>query len=153
VGLCSYSLTGYLLFSKPSFAEAIHRQGWIALGIGIVCTLIMGAAFAAGYGMTWEFSPDYTVASLLYQLLRSINTWAWLVFILSCSIRWLNRNNKVLRYTNGAVLPFYVLQQPMIILIAFYVVQWNLGILPKWLIISTLSLELTLAVYELLIRR
>jgi len=41
----------------------------------------------------------------------------------------------------------------MIILIVFYVVQWNMAILPKWLIISTLALVLTLAVYELLIRR
>jgi glucan biosynthesis protein C len=51
------------------------------------------------------------------------------------------------------VLPFFVLQQPQIIGIAFYVVQWNLGVLPKWLIISTLALVLTLALYELLIRR
>ncbi len=30
-----------------------------------------------------------------------------------------------------------------------YVVQWNIGIAPKWLIISTPALVLTLAVYEL----
>jgi hypothetical protein len=51
------------------------------------------------------------------------------------------------------VLPFYVLQQPAIVLIAFYVVQWNMAILPKWLIVSTLALALTLAVYVLVIRR
>ncbi len=34
-----------------------------------------------------------------------------------------------------------------------YVMQWNIGIAPKWLIISTLALVLTLAVYELLIRQ
>ncbi len=51
------------------------------------------------------------------------------------------------------MLPFYVVQQPVIILIAFYVVPWNMGILPKWLIISTLSLALSLVLYDLLIRR
>ncbi len=41
----------------------------------------------------------------------------------------------------------------MIIAIAFYVVQWPLAILPKWLIIWTLALATTLVLYELLIRR
>jgi peptidoglycan/LPS O-acetylase OafA/YrhL len=71
----------------------------------------------------------------------------------NCGIRWLNFNTKRLPEANEAVLPFYVLHQPLIILIAFYVVQWNMAILPKWLIISTLALALTLAVYELLIQR
>jgi glucan biosynthesis protein C len=62
-------------------------------------------------------------------------------------------NNSVLRYSNEAVLPFFVIHHPAIVLIAFYVVQWNLGIGVKWLIISTQALLLILAVYELLIRR
>ncbi len=151
----TFFVYGYLLFSRPSFAEAILRQGWIALGIGIVCTLIMGMAFATSYDLfvSWEFSPSYTAGALLYQLLPSIYTWVWLVFVLSCGIRWLNFNKKRLPDANEAVLPFYVLQQPAIIVIAFYVVQWNMGVGLKWLIISTLALALTLAVYELLIRR
>jgi len=47
----------------------------------------------------------------------------------------------------------YVLQQPVIIVIAFYVVQRNMGVGLKWLIISMLALALTLAMYELPIRR
>jgi glucan biosynthesis protein C len=50
-------------------------------------------------------------------------------------------------------LPFYVLQQPVVIVIAFYAVQWDMGVGLKWLIISTLALVVILAVYELLIRR
>jgi hypothetical protein len=59
----------------------------------------------------------------------------------------------VLPSANEAVLPFYVLQQPTVIVIAFYVVQWNMGVGLKWLISSTLALALILVVYELLIRR
>lgn len=144
---------GFLLLSRPSFAEAICRHQWIALVLGLLAFFSIGATVLAGPGVAWEFSPSYTAGSLLYQLVYSINTWAWLVFVLSCGIRWLNRNSKVLGPANEAVLPFYVLQQPVIILIAFYVVQWNMGVLPKWLIISMLAMALTLAVYELLIRR
>jgi glucan biosynthesis protein C len=148
----TFFVYGYLLFSRPSFAETIRRQGLIALGLGILCFLIIGATYAAGYLETWA-SSSYTPGALLYQLLLSIYTWAWIVFVLACGIRWLNFNTKRLPEANEAVLPFYVLQQPAIIVIAFYVVQWNMAILPKWLIISTLALALILAVYELLIRR
>ena len=149
----AFFVFGYLLFSKPSFTEAIRRQGRIALSLGIACFLLIGVSYFAGYLTSWEASPSYSPGYLLYQLLRSINTWAWLVFVLACGMRYLNANNRVLRYANEAVLPFFVLQQPAIIDVAFYVVQWNLGVLTKWLLISTLSLALTLALYELLIRR
>jgi glucan biosynthesis protein C len=148
----TFFVYGYLLLSRPSFLEAIRRQGWIALGIGILCFALIGATYAAGYLETWA-SSSYTPGAVLYQLLLSIFTWAWIVFVLSCGIRWLNFNTKRLPEANEAVLPFYVLQQPAIVLIAFYVVQWDMGILPKWLILSTLALVLTLVVYELLIRR
>ena len=146
-------VSGYLLFSRPSFAEAIRRQGWIALSIGIVSFMIEGVTYVTGYLETWVSSPSYTPGALLFQLLLSINAWAWIVFILSCGIRWLNFNTKRLPEANEAVLPFYVVHQPAIVLIAFYVVQWDLGILPKWLIIITLALALILVVYVLVIRR
>jgi peptidoglycan/LPS O-acetylase OafA/YrhL len=148
----TFFIYGYLLFSRPSFAEAIRRQGWIALSIGILSFLLIGVTYAAGYLETW-YTPSYTPGALLFQLLLSIFTWAWIVFVLSCGMSFLNFTTKRLPEANEAVLPFYVLHQPAIVLIAFYVVQWDMGILPKWLIISTLSLALTLAVYVLVIRR
>ena len=149
----AFFVYGFLLVSRPSFAEAICRHQWIALVLGLLAFFSIGATIFAGPGVAWEFSPSYTAGSLLYQLVYSINTWAWLVFVLSCGIRWLNRNSKVLGPANEAVLPFYVLQQPVIIVIAFYVVQWHMAILPKWLIICTLALAMILVLYELVIRR
>ncbi len=46
-----------------------------------------------------------------------------------------------------------MLHLPVIVVIAFYVVQWPMAILPKWLLIWTLALAITLVLYELLIRR
>lgn len=149
----AFFVFGYLLFSQPSFTEAIRKQGRVALSLGIACFLLIGRSYVAGYLTNWEAAPSYSPDYLLYQLLRSINTWAWLVFVLALGMRYLNANARVLRYANEAVLPFFVLQQPVIIGVAYYMVQWNLGVLPKWLLISTLSLALTLALYELLIRR
>jgi peptidoglycan/LPS O-acetylase OafA/YrhL len=144
---------GYLLFSRPAFLDAIRRQGWIALGLGILCLLLTAAMYASGNLQVWASAPNYTPGALIYQMMPIIYAWALLVFVLFCGSRWLNFTTKWLSEANEAVLPFYVLHQPTIVLIAFYVVQWPVGILPKWMIISTLALALTLAVYILVIRR
>ena len=148
----AFFVYGYLLLSRPSFTEAIRRQGWFALGIAILCELVI---FALSFGRFWPWAipSGYIPIFLFFQLLFSIHTWAWLVFILSCGMRWLNFNKKRLPDANEAVLPFYVLSHPVIIVIAFYVVQWDMDVGLKWLILSTLALALILAVYVLLIRR
>jgi glucan biosynthesis protein C len=56
-------------------------------------------------------------------------------------------------YCNEAVLPFYILHQTLILFIGSYIVKWNIGIAPKYLIISVTSFVLIMAIYELLIRR
>ena len=51
------------------------------------------------------------------------------------------------------MLPFFLLHQPVIIVIAYYVVQWNAGIFPKLMTVVISSLLVTLALYEFVIRR
>jgi glucan biosynthesis protein C len=68
-------------------------------------------------------------------------------------MRYLDFSNKWLEYAQEAVLPFFLLHQPVIVAIAFYVVQWNAGIPVKLVTVVLGSLAVTLAIYELLIRR
>ena len=64
-----------------------------------------------------------------------------------------NFDNKVVKYGNEAVLPFYILHQTIILIVGWFVIPWGIGILPKYLIILVVSFVLIMAVYELLIRR
>ena len=50
-----------------------------------------------------------------------------------------------------AVLPFYILHQTVILCVGWFVIRWNIGILPKYLIIAVVSFALIMAVYELLV--
>jgi hypothetical protein len=67
--------------------------------------------------------------------------------------RYLNYNHKVLAYANEAVLPFYLFHQTVILAVGFFVIRWDMDILPKLLIVTAVSFPLTLALYELLVRR
>ena len=61
--------------------------------------------------------------------------------------------DRVERYANEAVLPFYILHQTAIVIIAFYVVQWNTSVLLKFFTIAMAALTITLLLYEVVIKR
>jgi peptidoglycan/LPS O-acetylase OafA/YrhL len=50
-------------------------------------------------------------------------------------------------------MPFYLLHQPVIIVVSYFVIQWDAGIPVKLLVIGISSLLITLGLVELLIRR
>ena len=58
-----------------------------------------------------------------------------------------------MNYGQEAALPFFVLHQPAIVVVAFFVVQWNVGILPKLLTVVVSSFLVAIGLYELLVRR
>jgi hypothetical protein len=65
----------------------------------------------------------------------------------------LRLRDRSIRYANQAVLPVYVLHQTVIVAIGFYVVQWEMTTLAKYLLISFTTLLATLVLYDLGVRR
>jgi hypothetical protein len=59
----------------------------------------------------------------------------------------------LLSRANEAVLPIYILHQPVILLLGYFIIQLQLPILVKYLIITPLAFGTTLGLYEYGIRR
>ena len=75
------------------------------------------------------------------------------MFILSLAAKYLNFNHRVLTYGNEAVLPFYIFHQTIILCVGFFVIRWNIGIGPKYIIIALVSFALIMTLYDLFVRR
>jgi glucan biosynthesis protein C len=60
--------------------------------------------------------------------------------------------DKVRRYANEAVLPFYIIHQTVIVMIGFYVVKWEAGVMAKYLMIVMATFVITLLLYEIVRR-
>ena len=90
---------------------------------------------------------------MIFQIVWSIASWSWIIFILSMGARYLSFSNKVLSYANEAVLPFYILHQTVILLVGWFIIPLDLSILVKYLIIATGSFVIIMALFELLIKR
>jgi glucan biosynthesis protein C len=160
VYLLVFFVYGYILYADPRFARAIRRNWLPALILGILSTLFLFGAGAADVVSTWMSTPRLPGFYLTWGLF-SVNSWCWTLFMLYVGMRYLDFSSKELQYSHEASYPFYLFHQPVIIVIAFYVVQWDTsallgagaGVWVKLLVVVLSSFAVTLGLYELLIRR
>ncbi len=138
---------GFLVFSEGRIQQAIIRQRRIALALALALTLAASViADAMGEHPTF----------LLFALVTipvSLLIWSSILAILGYGMRYLTARHRLLTYANEAVLPFYILHQPVILIIGYFIIPLPLSILAKYLIIASTAFGITLGLYEFGIRR
>jgi len=144
---------GFILLADKRFTVAIIHQGKPAFLVAASCVLILVIANFAGVLSSWDSINSYTPGYVLYQLLCSMTTWSLMIFILYFGMRFLNRQNSVIDYANDAILPFYIFHHPVVVVIAFYTIAWDISLGLKFFFVTTAAFIVTLLIYEFLIRR
>jgi glucans biosynthesis protein C len=169
----SYALVlvcGYLAAADPRIGEAFQRQWRSAAALGLLLFLATGAAYGAADARAEPFT-GMDASSMAFRLLKSIDGWLWVVAIVGLARAGIGRRRRspaptqpdrtdqasVLRrvgaYANEAVLPFYVLHETVIVVVAYLVLAWPIGGGAQYCVIALGSLVGTLLLYELGIRR
>jgi glucan biosynthesis protein C len=144
-------LAGYLFYADERFLRAVRRDRWLLLAVGIATFLGLITTVALG-GDTSLSEPSEPWFYVNWALIP-IDAWCWSLFMLFVGMRFLDFSNGWLQYGQEAVVSFYVLHYPVLLVIAFYVVQWQTGVTVKMLAVSLGSFVVTLGIYELAIRR
>ena len=150
--LFSFFVIGYLVVSDERFREAIRRDWPITLTVGTLAFL--GAAvivFSTGE-LDIEGAPD-SLLDFAWWGLFAVCGWCWTAFTLFIGMRFLNFSDRLLRYGQEAIVPFFVVHQPVIIVISYYVVQLSAALVPKLLIVVIGAFIVSLALYQFVIRR
>jgi len=144
---------GFILFGDERFTRAIRRDWPLLLTVGCVTVVGLVGGFLVGLPLlTWNETPGIPAFYIL-QALRSAIAICLSLMTLFVGMRFLDFTNKWLRYGREAALPFFVLHQPVIIVIAFFVVQWNAGISIKLPVVVLSSFVVSIGLYELVVRR
>jgi len=137
-----FFLLGYLLGADSRFKSILARHRKTALISGIT-TAVIGVIL---------MQSDYSTRTPLFSFLRGFNSWFWLLSILGFGAQSLNFNNRALEYANEAVLPFYILHQTVIVTVGFFIASWAWGVSAKYLLLTTTSFAIIMALYELIKR-
>jgi peptidoglycan/LPS O-acetylase OafA/YrhL len=144
----AFFLAGFLIVSHEGLQKNIQRFRWLSLTLAVVLSVTM-------FGLYMAFGEP-TFGTLLYALFFTVwGLWSWcsVLAILGFGMKRLNFNNHTLPYANEAVLPFYILHQPMLLSVGYFVVQWAIPDLAKWSIIFVSSFLIIMALYEFAVRR
>jgi len=147
-----FFISGYILIADERFMRVIRRDWLLYLIPGIACTLFFFSSAAGVPVADWMRSPA-TPAFYISWAAFGINSWCWTMVFLYIGMRYLDTTNKWLQYGREASYPFFMIHQPVIIFIAFYVVQWEVALLIKLLVVVIGSFAVSLGLYELLVRR
>jgi peptidoglycan/LPS O-acetylase OafA/YrhL len=146
-------ILGYILYSDDRFLSAVRRDRWLLFAGGVLGLVGFFALFAVYGDIALEWGLTFVLPwSIILILAFTSMSWGWALDVLYLAMRYLNFSNKWLVYGNRTVMPLYLLHQPVIIVIAYFVVQWDVGITLKLLAIFVGSLLVTLGLIELLIR-
>ncbi len=141
---------GYLIFADNGIQQAITRQRRTALILSLGFTVVPTLVSVGITEWGWKFNlPTY----VLLMALASLLVWSYLLTTLGYGMRYLTANKRILSYVNEAVLPFYILHQPVILALGYFIIPLQLPILVKYLIITPLAFCITLGFYEYGVRR
>lgn len=144
-----FFIYGYLFLSNERILEIIKKYCLVFLTVAIAASVYrLILSFAVKPGLSFG-TPFY----FWIIFVRGITLCYWVMALLGLGMRFLNFNNKFLKYANEAVLPYYILHHLIIVVFGYYIVQLDMGIGSKFLITVVLSFIGIMVTYELLVRR
>jgi peptidoglycan/LPS O-acetylase OafA/YrhL len=135
-----FLIYGFFFANNDGFQHAIERHAryapWIALLSVIAAALL------------------YLISPNLYLSLIPVSIYVWSIdiLILTYARKHLSQPSKTLALLGDSALPFYIVHEPILVAIAFYVCAKELAILPKLAIILTASLPLMVLAVALIRR-
>jgi glucans biosynthesis protein C len=144
---------GAIFFSDRGFEAAIVRDIRSIVIVGVLAVFGLTVVFSyINYNMG-AISRLTLPEQVAFSLFWTLDVWMWNLAVLYAGIRWLTRSNRVLRYANDSVLPFYVIHHPVVLTLASFIVTWQLGLWPKFFLIVVLAYAITLGIYDVGVRR
>jgi peptidoglycan/LPS O-acetylase OafA/YrhL len=143
----AFFLLGFAIMCDGAFADASVRYRWPAVLAGTALTVFWIASFE------WRDSlPDPSVELAVLAYLGTLAAWLMIVGILGFGKKHLDFRTDALAYQAEASYPVYILHQTVIVLLAWWVVQLTWAWQLQWLVLLTVSVVATFAVYELVRR-
>ena len=136
-------LLGFLVVCDPKFPESAERYRCPAFIGGIALTVFW---VVSGDFRNSLPDPSWSRAGLAF--LGSAALWLMVIGAMGIGKRYLNRTSAIERYLAEGSYPVYIIHQTMIVIIAFYVVDFAIPRAAQWVILLVLAVAATFALYE-----
>jgi glucan biosynthesis protein C len=142
----------YVLAMDERFGQAIDRDKGLALGVAVVTDILFTVYFL---GDVLEGFPRLfgAVPAFIWPEVRAVCAWCSMMALLGYARKYLRAPKPILAYASQAVLPFYMLHQTVIVIIAYFIRGWALPVGLKYVFVVCLTFAVCMGLYEFAIRR
>jgi glucans biosynthesis protein C len=140
-----FFLAGFMLLPNKNIVESIRRQRLLYLAETILLTIIM-------FRVPRLFESERT-GEIIWDVAAILLAWACGISAVGFAKQYLNFDSKFRKIANEAIFPFYLLHQPVIIVVGYFMVRWDISVILKLILITSTSFSIVTGLYWLLIRR
>jgi glucan biosynthesis protein C len=140
---------GVLCASQDEFWEGVRR---IRLGLALFSLVLLAVQLGNGiYWRTGEADPFWD--GIAYAVIAGIYGWVVVLALAGYAAEHLNRSSGLLSYLTEAVLPIYVVHQPILLIAAFFLFPAAMPVALEVALLIAITGVGSLAVYQFLVRR
>ena len=122
---------GFLFASDEQFREIMEKNIVICAIAALILTPLIGIMYSTGI-------------IILVHIFLAFAGIAWLTLIIGLANKYLNKKHDKLNFLNELVLPFYILHQTIIVVIAFFIVGLEGIVIVKYLLLVAIAFPITL---------
>jgi peptidoglycan/LPS O-acetylase OafA/YrhL len=140
-----FFLAGFILLPNKNIAEAIRKQRLLYLAETIILTVIM-------FRVPGLFESERT-SEIIWDVTALFMAWTCGITAVGIAKQYLNFDSDFRKIANEAIFPFYLLHQPVIVLVGYFVIRCDLEVPWKVLLITIISFSIIAGLYWLVIRR
>ena len=146
----TFFILGFILMSDQRLMDKIDSYRLILLLLGVVP---LAGLIVLSATNSWPSNIPEWADGIMDAYRNAFHPWFFILALLVYGRRLLNFTNRFLKYFAEGAYPIYILHQTIIVIIAFFVVQWGFGAGAKYAIIVALSFVGTILAYDILVRR
>jgi glucans biosynthesis protein C len=144
-----FLISGFGIGSSEKLTKHIEEKRNISLSLAVIfTTLYLYQSFSLS---SIEFPAQ--ISPWIHASLRYVSSWCWLFVILGYGVKYLSFNRPVLRHLNEGVLPFYILHQPVLLCVGYYIMNMAIHDALKWIIVTVSSFFIVIGLYMIFIRK
>jgi glucans biosynthesis protein C len=140
-----FFLAGFILLPNKNIVEAIRRQRLLYLTETIILTVIM-------FRLPELFESERT-GEIIWDVTSLFLAWVCGITAVGFAKQYLNFDSGFRKLANEAIFPFYLLHQPVIVVVGYFIIRWDIAVLWKVILITIMSLAIITSLYMLVIRR
>ncbi len=139
-----FFLFGIICYSSPEVRDSVLKNRRYFLTGSVIILLIRFVGFF------FKDTTETTVATI--EAISIFLSWIWVITIIAYGQHYLNIPGKFLARFTEAAYPFYLLHQPFLIAISYYICQLPWGIGAKYIVLCLLTLVVVIFFYMVFIR-